>query len=208
MQIAELRRLLSSPTVSLYVGQDHQCFVVHKNLLCHVVPFFSKAFDSGFTESTTSEMLLPDEDPQASSLFLVWLYKGLLPLVDASQIKEYPIDDYVRLYIMAEKCCLRALQKVAVNLIYKYFLLPVEETRHALARIALDVYSQPNSSKIRFFVVRHSLIYACKSDETARLNAILEGNEEFAVDFGKEACKMLRNMDSSIAAAAIEHFYT
>jgi len=67
-------RALSSEIVHIKVGVLLQDFGVHKALICHSSPYFKAAFNSGFEETKTGIMKLPDAEPGVFELFSRWLY--------------------------------------------------------------------------------------------------------------------------------------
>jgi BTB/POZ domain len=91
-----------SPPIALIVGgpQSHkqQTFYVHADLLTSLSPFFRAAFDNhddqtGFAESTTLTMRLPEERPEDVAFLLEWLYmKALRGVNDAAALYHDLID--------------------------------------------------------------------------------------------------------------------
>lgn len=69
------------------MGEDLQDFGVHKSLICHHSPYFKAAFNSGFEETTTGIIKLPDVKVEVFELFFHWLYTQRInkpPRVDES----------------------------------------------------------------------------------------------------------------------------
>ncbi|KAF4635213.1 hypothetical protein G7Y89_g2885 [Cudoniella acicularis] len=95
---------IGTQMVTIIVGRSRTKFVVHKDLICHTAVFFSKAFTSAFVERD-GVMGLPEESPEAFSLFVDWLYKGVIPCVTA----QAHLENLVKLYVFAEKLCLEVL---------------------------------------------------------------------------------------------------
>ncbi|MCJ1435345.1 hypothetical protein MMC27_004717 [Xylographa pallens] len=99
--------LIASETVVLVVGPKRKRFSAHKDLLCHMVPYFEKAFNGTFTQT----MYFAKADPAAMELFIGWLYRGAASLI--------PTDDnsipLLRLYVVAVKWCLPVLQNSITN---------------------------------------------------------------------------------------------
>ncbi|TGO68100.1 hypothetical protein BOTNAR_0030g00220 [Botryotinia narcissicola] len=87
-------------------GKEKQKFTLHKQLLCESVEYFRAAFSAGgFRESQTSSMDMPEDDPEAFELFIHWLYRG--EVRRAAKVTD--IDQFLQLYIFAEKLCLKEL---------------------------------------------------------------------------------------------------
>jgi len=102
---------LGNEIVTLYVGLACKKFTVHKALLCESSDFFKKGFMGGFKEAQEKEMSLPEDNPEAFSLFLDWLYTHTLPICST----EAQLDDLYRLYFFAEKICQMNLADKAID---------------------------------------------------------------------------------------------
>ena len=197
--------------------------MIHKNLVCCVVPFFRKAFYGGFHESITSEMSLPDEDPGAFKLFIFWLYKGKFTIPDQHlkgslrMATKENITSFFKLYIMAEKWCNKEIQKAAIEVIYEWFKISIDEDEmeaqvFALTEMVHELYNgtTAESEKARFLVARQSMILAMRPNgNTEWLDQLLEEEESFALDFGKESWRLVqRQLDLHKAGVKMDYFYT
>ncbi len=60
--------------VIVEVGPEQQAFIVHKDFLCNVSPFFAAALQGHFKEAEEDKVRLPVEDPKVFEYFLQWLY--------------------------------------------------------------------------------------------------------------------------------------
>jgi hypothetical protein len=102
---------LGDEIVTLYVGSKRKKFTVHKKLLCDRCKFFSTAFKSGFHETKTGAMNLPEDYPNTVASLIDFLYRGTLP--KTPQTSNYrPI---LRLYFLAEKLCMPALTNILMD---------------------------------------------------------------------------------------------
>ncbi|KAF7881532.1 hypothetical protein EAF00_011901 [Botryotinia globosa] len=72
--LRKVTRWLASPIVHIHVGASSQEFTVHKDLICYTSPYFRAAFTSGFQETNTGTIELPETDTKIFDLFMGWLY--------------------------------------------------------------------------------------------------------------------------------------
>ena len=216
-------RLLASESVTLLVGAERMRFTIHKNLICGVVLFFQKAFHGGFHESITGEMSLPEEDPSAFKLFIFWLYKGKFTIPhqhlkgNSRTATRENITSSLRLYIMAEKWCSKEIQKAAIEVIYEWFGTSIDKDEMAaqvaaLTKVVHDLYNgtTAGSEKARILVARQSMILAMRPNgDTKWLDRLLEEEESFALDFGKESWRLVqKQLNLHQAGINMEYFYT
>lgn len=68
--------------VTIIIGPEEskETFIVHKEIICHYSPFFSIAFNSKFTESSTKTMSLPDIEIDNFGLLVHWFYTQQIDL--------------------------------------------------------------------------------------------------------------------------------
>lgn len=64
-----------TPVINLHVGPDRVEFHVPEDKLCKL-PFFRAALKSGFQESLSRSIEMPDEDPRTLSALIEFLYTG------------------------------------------------------------------------------------------------------------------------------------
>jgi hypothetical protein len=100
-------RVLGEEVVTLYVGKKRQKIPVHKKLICDRCEYFSKAFSGNFKEAEQGEMYLPEDEPEAVSSLIDYLYRGALPAGDPKEDSGY--KKLLELYFLAEKLCMNAL---------------------------------------------------------------------------------------------------
>jgi len=66
---------LTSPIVTMVVGRDQRLFAAHEDVLS-ISPFFSAALKAQMPDGSAKQLALPDEEPEALSCVLEFLYKG------------------------------------------------------------------------------------------------------------------------------------
>ena len=117
------KRLLSGPTVEIYVGPDRKHWSLHKNLLCHHSSYFESEFrghEVPKREDTPqhSKLELPDDDPRGFELLVKWLYQGHLDGDDAEMTDEERYDYAVachKLYQLCDKFDILLLKNLAMD---------------------------------------------------------------------------------------------
>lgn len=66
---------LTSPIITMVVGQDQRLFAAHEDVLS-ISPYFRTALKEKFLEGGAKQLALPDEEPEIISCVLEYLYKG------------------------------------------------------------------------------------------------------------------------------------
>lgn len=61
--------------VTLYVGEDRTRYHAHEDTLCQL-PFFRAALQGQFKEALEKSISMPEDDPEAVSALIEWLYTG------------------------------------------------------------------------------------------------------------------------------------
>ncbi|KAJ9161491.1 Speckle-type POZ protein [Coniochaeta hoffmannii] len=73
---AESPNSMTSPIVTLVIGQEQRIFAAHENVLC-ASPFFNSVLRQEALDSQNNKRIaLPDEEPEIFSSVLEFLYKG------------------------------------------------------------------------------------------------------------------------------------
>lgn len=115
------KRLLSGPTVDIYVGADRRHWSLHRRLLCHHSSYFQSEFEGHEVPKSQktgeNKLELPDDDPTGFELLVKWLYQGQLEDVsDKSDDEKY---DYAvacyKLYLLCDKFDMLLLKNVAID---------------------------------------------------------------------------------------------
>lgn len=117
------KRLLSGPTVDIYVGKERKHWSLHRNLLCHHSSYFETEFEghevprNGRTEGGENRLDLSDDDPAGFELLVKWLYQGQLEdssLLDDEQKYDYAVACH-KLYILCDKFDMIHLKNLAMD---------------------------------------------------------------------------------------------
>ncbi|KXS97499.1 hypothetical protein AC578_9081 [Pseudocercospora eumusae] len=82
-------RLLSGPTVDIYVGPSKRHWSIHQNLLCHHSSYFEQEFLQREVpmKNGRQHLELLDDEPAGFELLVKWLYQGVL--TPASEIPSH-----------------------------------------------------------------------------------------------------------------------
>lgn len=125
--------------VTFIVGKEAQKFTVHKNLATHYSPFFEKAFNSGFVEGQTQEMVLEDVEADIFGYVVNWLYTQKIIHPDDEEIQ---LLEFAKLWVLAGRFLIPRLQNKAIRRIGKTYSWIVEDfmayVRFALKRELAD----------------------------------------------------------------------
>ncbi|TVY47516.1 hypothetical protein LOCC1_G003653 [Lachnellula occidentalis] len=98
--------------VTFIVGLEAQKFTVHKNLAEHYSPFFEKAFNSGFIEGKTQQMVLEDVEPEIFGYMVNWLYTQKIIHPEDKGIE--PVE-FAKLWVLAGRFMIPQLQNEAIQ---------------------------------------------------------------------------------------------
>jgi len=87
-----------STLVHVYVGPEERKFSVHKKLMCSASAFFDKAFNSGFQQTNTGKIALPEDSPYVFQAFMKWLYHGKLEDLSPDN-EKWILKELLELYL-------------------------------------------------------------------------------------------------------------
>lgn len=76
--------------VTLYVGEDRIKYYVHEDTLCRL-PFFRAALQGNFKEAQEKTINMPEDDPEAVSCLIEWLYTGGVTYSEEVKLHETTI---------------------------------------------------------------------------------------------------------------------
>ncbi|KAL8852197.1 MAG: hypothetical protein Q9221_002907 [Calogaya cf. arnoldii] len=106
--------------VTVLVGPDETPFHIHKGLLCSKSEYFRAAFEGSFKEAKEGKIHLKDEEPESFQYYAMWIYNSKLDLLAAANTTRLDVNDYCRLYMLAEKFGSHTLQNLAIDRIHEH----------------------------------------------------------------------------------------
>jgi len=166
-------RLFRQGSVKLFIGAGSSEYIVNKSVLSQI-PFFAKAFDSGFKESYTNEITLEDLEPDVFDLVLYWAYKGCFPAYKWETEEEHGASLHkfdgvaqtelqlalLGVYIAGEMWCSKELKNAVMRCLYGSCKQSCEFLpSRVLIKTAQNL---PQSAKMWKFAV-HDLAYGIRS---------------------------------------------
>jgi hypothetical protein len=98
-----IRHFLSTSslnTVKIWVGDKKEHWVLPEDLLCEKIDYFRAAFKGQFKESTSKELHLKTDDPEAFGFLVDWILKERLEFGCFRREQQMPL---CKLYILADK---------------------------------------------------------------------------------------------------------
>ena len=114
------KRLLSGPTVDIYVGSEKKHWSLHRNLLCHHSSYFEtelQGHEVPKAKKGENKLDLPEDDPRGFELLVKWLYQGQLE--DVSEMTEQSKYDFAvachKLYMLCDKFDMLPLKNLAID---------------------------------------------------------------------------------------------
>jgi hypothetical protein len=129
-------------TVVVKVGKQKATFNLYKETLCSRSPFFTAAFNGGFVESKTKEVVLEDVDSEVFGLFVIWLYLNYIYIPEQEAkamspewtvqlhhrinllIQGWVLGDYLQA-VAFQNCCLKELRSLKDRLQISKACLPM-----------------------------------------------------------------------------------
>ena len=101
------------------MGPKRKTFRVHEALLCDRSEYFRATFQGSFSEATTKELYLPDDNDASFQIFVNWLYGGDqhvgMPKTDDE------LEAVFGLLALAEKVLVNHLRNLAADVIRAYY---------------------------------------------------------------------------------------
>lgn len=117
----------------LIVGPDEVRIPCHKALLGYYSEFFEKALCRSFAEAATSEVSLPEDNPEAFKIFVSWLYTGRM-IVKGCDMELMPyetINAAVELWILGDKLMAPKFANAAMECCMVYYAVNLLESENA-----------------------------------------------------------------------------
>lgn len=159
--------------ITLYTGEDRIKFHVHEDKLCEL-SFFRAALQGQFKEASEKAINMPEDDPDAVSALIEWLYTGgytihenklyesTMKLREVSEVLD-PSPAFLRgllhleVYVVASKYDCSALQREARNSYYAAHraITPIESLRLFKAACTANTHLLP--SKLGLYPPENSL---------------------------------------------------
>ena len=137
-----LRTFLSTPMVTLLVGESATPFCVHVGLLCNASHFFKEAFKEAafattFEETVDKAMTLPDDNVDTIHRMVQWLYLNQISfdrdaLGKSSEEAQVPYLQLSSLYVAAHKYGIIQLKNEIIDIFFSIeqcydYLCPEDE---------------------------------------------------------------------------------
>lgn len=96
--------------IEVVVGEDASLWAIHKKLLCSQSSFFKAAIDSSYREGAEKRVVLKEDDDDAFSIFVQWLYTGSFTTMSLRIL--------IRAFVLGDKLGVRNFQCLAFDKIY------------------------------------------------------------------------------------------
>jgi len=96
--------------IEVVVGEDASLWTIHKKLLCAQSSFFKAAINSSFREGAEKRVVLKEDDNDAFSIFVQWLYTGSFTTIS--------LHILIRACVLGDKLGVRNFQCLAFDEIY------------------------------------------------------------------------------------------
>jgi hypothetical protein len=124
---------------TLIVGPQHEYFHVHRNRLDAASVWFTKILGSGFEETATQRITLPEDDPSIVHLFVQWLYD---PDPTFSVHLDERFMQLARLFEFAQRLFIRQLKNYVIwqlfNLRSKNHIPPIPVVKFVFENLPDD----------------------------------------------------------------------
>lgn len=173
-----LHELLSHSLVDIYVGPDNTHWILHEKLLCARSRFFQRVFYS--KDSHSSSYGLPEEEDDAFSAFVSWLYSGYVKPAK----EEKDLTNLFDLYLMGEKWQASQLVRDVLREVRDWYA--TTDTYPGLRRVQYIYANTDEDSEMRRLLV-HSVARMMALNESipAHWDKALRKNGQLAVDLIK-----------------------
>ena len=189
-------RLLSGPTVEIYVGSQKRQWTLHQNLLIHHSSYCEREFQSQDYEK--SKLDLPDDDPIGFELLVKWLYQGILNSSSDFSSDEAKYDHAVschKLWMLCDRFEMPKLKNLAMDTYRRCLnesqLVPDADEINEIYR------SSPVSSPFRVLMVKIAARQIMDPEVERSAEAYrkcLEDNPHFAIEVIGEIRRMSKGM--------------
>jgi len=157
--------LTSDKQVKIFVGPEKKMFVLDEELLCERVDYFRGCFKSGFKESQKKVLNLVDDDGEAFTHVVDWVYGHSLECEDGGA--HHPLNmqkhllHWIKTWILADKLGMDDLATRTVDL----FALCLEDNWNLEREEVSYVYRNTlESSPLRSILVQDMVRYFFDAD--------------------------------------------
>ncbi|KAI9810842.1 MAG: hypothetical protein M1827_006049 [Pycnora praestabilis] len=158
-------RHLFNTVVTVRVGAEDTPFSLHKDLLCSRSPFFNSALRNIFLETTTQQVVLPEDDVETFQYFIQWVYSKELSHEDVDDTLHPQLLPLYQLYAMADQFQVKSLKNAIID-----YIVDVHAKRHITPEHTIWLYENVPEKGLRKLLVD---IFAWSSD-TEILRAVPE----------------------------------
>ncbi|KAL8839884.1 MAG: hypothetical protein Q9170_001564 [Blastenia crenularia] len=178
-----------SITVKVGDGLGQGIWTLPKDLLTHASPFFVAALNHPWSESTTKQIELKEDTPDAFRCFLLWLLTSTLRqdgIVPVLMTKDPDPTLYTRAWILGDKLGCAEFQDFALAHIWH----GLEKSRSDTFNVIQLAYANtPQNSKLRVFLAGYLLRWIVElkfafSERSGWMNLVDE-TEDLATDVTK-----------------------
>ncbi|KAK3943578.1 hypothetical protein QBC46DRAFT_420037 [Diplogelasinospora grovesii] len=184
-------RWLTDRIVTVYVGPEEKRWAVHEKLLSSRSRYFNHVFN-GSPDGTpgSDELKMPKEDPKLFGLLIRWLYGTAFATSGGARVfrfsppdgKDVTVRDYLGLYILAETLTIIPVKNAAIDCLYDYFKLglddPSVEARCPDLRDVRYIFDHtPPESPMRKLLIVHAMLYLFSKKRRAVPRTILLPDE-------------------------------
>jgi hypothetical protein len=144
-----LYRRLGHDVVHVIVGTESKDFGIHKDLICYYSPYFNAAFTSGFEETRTLVMKIPETRVNVFQLFFDWLYTQVINIRDTD--RKPSTNDLAELYIFADMAQIPSLMNRSLE---AFHLLCKEHRKFPSPDQVRQIWDRtPSNSQLRQYLV-------------------------------------------------------
>ncbi|KAI4170849.1 MAG: hypothetical protein LQ346_008815 [Caloplaca aetnensis] len=143
---------LTSDIVTIFIGPEKKAFPIHKALLSAKSTFFRGAFEGDFKEATDKSLTLAEDDPNCFARYVLWIYNQVLDPIRHGQDAKPMLDEYCKLFVLADKLGSERLENVCLDVIHTYAASDAI-SHFDVATIDFVWDNTPDESKLRALLV-------------------------------------------------------
>ena len=194
--------------VTIYCKGNPEPFRVHKNVITHYSPFFSKAFNSNFIEGKTQSITFDDVEAPIFGFFSNWLYTQNIETEDG---KGLQLIEYAKLWSLAQRFMVDNLPDTLIQLMIESKIDSEPNSGSSLQDLqhyAYVVASPQEDSPLKKMVVEKTIqaIHATNMEDLMK-----DFPEGMLIDFCKAlvgGCTKLRGWGNGMGFQGVMKFMT